>query len=163
MHTVTKVFRDTWAILVLVLATSIISPTGPAAAAPDRPPGVSANLSVFFRNIETGLCLDSNGTQIYTHVCNGGDWQRWDITYRGTYIEVRNRRTALCLDSNGVQIYPHVCNGGDWQRWDDQPNLPPTPNVHVHRVSGLCLDSNYAGQVYPHICNGGLFQRWQAI
>ncbi|MEU1780766.1 RICIN domain-containing protein [Streptomyces abikoensis] len=32
-----------------------------------------------FQNVATGKCLDTNGSSIYPHECNGGNYQRWII------------------------------------------------------------------------------------
>lgn len=31
-----------------------------------------------YKNLATGYCLDSNAArQVYTHICNGGSYQKW--------------------------------------------------------------------------------------
>ncbi|MFI6906438.1 hypothetical protein ACIBKY_34615 [Nonomuraea sp. NPDC050394] len=66
-------------------------------------------------------CLDGNHTQAYGHSCNGGTWQRWDVTFKKKtfhhdvgkdvlWYQLRNRQTGGCLDSNGRSVYIHACN-----------------------------------------------------
>ncbi|MFD3996161.1 ricin-type beta-trefoil lectin domain protein [Streptomyces sp. NPDC058548] len=63
-----------------------------------------------------GFCLDSNGAgNVYTHSCNGGNYQRWVWRSDST---LQNGATGRCLDSDGAgNVYTLPCNGGSYQKW----------------------------------------------
>ncbi|WP_229820196.1 RICIN domain-containing protein [Streptomyces abikoensis] len=107
-----------------------------------------------FQNVATGKCLDTNGSSIYPHECNGGNYQRWYRNVGGGY-QLQNVATGKCLDTNGSSLYPHDCNGGNYQRWIFNGYPYQLQNV----ATGKCLDTN-GSSMYPHDCNGGNYQRW---
>ncbi|GGK03598.1 hypothetical protein GCM10010123_36910 [Pilimelia anulata] len=112
-----------------------------------------------FKNVATGFCLDSNAAkQAYTHGCNGGNYQKWDVQSSGGVV-LKNVATGFCLDSNAAkQAYTHACNGGSYQKWTV---LRRGGDVGFKNVAtGFCLDSNAAKQLYTHACNGGNYQWW---
>ena len=71
-----------------------------------------------YRNLATSFCLDGNAAgKVYTHGCNAGAFQRWNVT-GGATVVLKNVRTGRCLDSNTRrQVYTHGCNGGSFQKW----------------------------------------------
>lgn len=106
------------------------------------------------KNLETGLCLDSDGSKTYTFECNGGDFQKWNVMTNGMYAMFINEATNQCLDSNeSGKVYTMACNGGDYQKWE-------IGNRMRNKETGKCLDSNRDRKVYTMACNGGDFQHW---
>ena len=114
-----------------------------------------------YKNLATSFCLDSNATgRVYTHGCNGGAFQRWNVT-GGNAVQLKNVRTGRCLDSNTARrVYTLRCNGGSFQRWRPIYNAGGT-RTFKNVATGVCVDSNTARRVYTHGCNGGSFQKWR--
>jgi serine/threonine-protein kinase len=113
-----------------------------------------------YKNLATGFCLDSNlAGKAYTHGCNAGAFQRWNVT-GGATVVLKNVRTGRCLDSNTRrQVYTLPCNGGNFQRWRVFYNANGTRTFR-NVSTKFCLDSNTARRLYTHACNGGSFQKW---
>ena len=113
-----------------------------------------------YKNLATGFCLDSNAKgKAYTHGCNGGAFQHWNVT-GGKVVQLKNVRTKRCLDSNTRrQVYTLPCNGGNFQHWRVFYNANGT-RTFKNVSTGFCLDSNTRRQVYTHGCNKGSFQKW---
>jgi Ricin-type beta-trefoil lectin domain len=114
-----------------------------------------------YKNLATGFCLDSNlAGKAYTHNCNAGAFQRWNVT-GGKTVRLKNVRTGRCLDSNTrQQAYTLPCNGGNFQRWRVFYNANGT-RTFKNVSTGFCLDSNTRQRLYTHRCNGGSFQKWR--
>jgi hypothetical protein len=114
-----------------------------------------------YKNLATSFCLDSNPAgKVYTHGCNAGAFQRWNVT-GGTTVQLKNVRTGRCLDSNTRrQVYTLRCNGGNFQRWRVFYNANGTRTFR-NVSTKFCLDSNTARRVYTHGCNKGAFQKWR--
>ena len=81
--------------------------------------------------------------------------------YQANWIGI-DVQTGLCLDTGNYSptngnVYTDGCNyySVNSQNWQFKVN------TIVNAETGLCLDSNYAGQVYTDSCNGGNFQNWQ--
>ena len=110
----------------------------------------------WWRDIATGLCLDSNTSgSAYTLSCNGGSFQQWVWSGSASAVEHRNVATGLCLDINtSGRVYTLSCNGGSFQKWRR------AGQQWINVATGLCLDSNTSGRVYTLSCNGGSFQKW---
>jgi hypothetical protein len=123
------------------------------------PSNAQASVRVY-KNLATSFCLDSNlKGKVYTHGCNGGAFQRWNVT-GGNAVQLKNVRTGRCLDSNTRrQVYTLPCNGGNFQRWTVFYNAGGT-RTFKNVSTGFCLDSNTRRQVYTHGCNKGSFQKW---
>ncbi|MGW5577176.1 RICIN domain-containing protein [Micromonospora chokoriensis] len=69
-------------------------------------------------NQKYGACLDANQTEVYGLGCNGGNFQRWNVTGAGNgFWRIQNRATGKCLDSDARRVYMLSCNGGLNQRW----------------------------------------------
>jgi hypothetical protein len=76
----------------------------------------------FFQNVATDLCLESNDQgKVYTHSCNWGDYQKWEILHPipdPYVITFRSLQSGLCLHSDPTgRVYTQACNGLDEQRW----------------------------------------------
>ena len=66
----------------------------------------------------TGYCLDGNSTKLYTHVCNGGEYQQWHVS--DSTATLTSEATNDCLDGSGTSVYPHACNAGNaYQEWQE--------------------------------------------
>jgi serine/threonine-protein kinase len=113
-----------------------------------------------YKNLATSFCLDSNlAGKAYTHACNAGAFQRWNVT-GGATVVLKNVRTGRCLDSNTRrQVYTLPCNGGNFQHWRVFHNANGTRTFR-NVSTKFCLDSNTARRLYTHACNGGSFQKW---
>ena len=162
VETATVVLTPTFTLTILpttvvptTTATLIPSPTHTPTFTPTNtrtPTKTPTNTPTFktYINVATGVCLDSNGVDVYPLTCNGGDFQNWD--HQGQRLV--NVATSLCLDSNGTDVYILPCNGGSYQNWDRQGQRL------IHMATGLCLDSN-GTEVYILACNGGSYQNWR--
>jgi hypothetical protein len=141
----------------LCLALTVLSILATTAVAvPARATGYPGGLM----NAQTGLCLDSGGSSVYPHSCNGGDYQRWGYARNTTGLPIANKATSRCLDSDySGRVYTLACNGGTYQRWYVYYAGGARYSKLVNYQTGLCLDSD-AGRVYTHACNGGSYQTW---
>ncbi|MEU2616455.1 RICIN domain-containing protein [Micromonospora sp. NPDC007271] len=63
-----------------------------------------------------------------------------------------------CLDVANY-VSTTTCSGASGQQWTINPNSIGE-TTFVNYQTGLCLDSNSAGDVYAISCNGGAYQRW---
>ncbi len=70
---------------------------------------------VTIRNVQTGRCLDSNGSAVYLGTCNGGYHQKWnpagEVLLHAVYFQ-----SALDGNANG-DVYPHQRNDSAYQNW----------------------------------------------
>jgi hypothetical protein len=142
-------------LMVLVLVAAGIVPA-PASAATQT-----------FRNVQYGLCLDSNAnSDVYTHPC-GSDYQRWVVIAAGTSVngnnirQLRSNMTGLCLDTNIVgEIFTLACEDTPFQRWEIfvRSNGIKFRNMQTR----LCLASRADRSVYSLDCNAAPTnaQRW---
>jgi hypothetical protein len=114
-----------------------------------------------YRNVATGLCLDSNSNRyVYTRSCNSGSYQKWNVSTSGSARIFRNVATGYCLDSNANRnVYTRRCNGGSYQKW----SITRSGSYLIFKnvATGLCLDSNTSRYVYTRVCNGGSYQKWR--
>lgn len=64
------------------------------------------------KNIESGKCLDGNGSALYTLGCNDGEYQNWNTqsvnNESGRYV-FKHAVSGKCLDSDGSSTYLHDC------------------------------------------------------
>ncbi|GAA1926850.1 RICIN domain-containing protein [Streptantibioticus ferralitis] len=110
--------------------------------------------SVQLKDQNDGQCLDSNNSgDLYVLNCNGGNYQRWDVTsYAGNVgnyydrVQIRNRQTGRCLRVDRMHMaldpvwsnwhYVGKTGSCDYQDWHDQWNLTwvgntnPNPNSY---------------------------------
>lgn len=103
------------------------------------------------RNIATGMCLNTDGYNVWTenYECANRRWT-WD----GTRIYERSRPwNCLQSDSSGTVIVGSCSAGG--ATWFGGYNDSIRSNA-----SFMCLDSNHQGRVYTLACNWGDYQRW---
>ena len=142
---------NSFAISGSVIIASILAVTATSIAAP---------VVETYQNVVTKFCLDSNDfRQVYTHRCNGGSYQKWQVIRSGDTRILKNVETRSCLDSNAArQVYTHGCNGGSYQKW--KAIRSGNAIVFQNVVTKLCLDSNAARQVYTHPC-GSEYQKWR--
>jgi serine/threonine-protein kinase len=122
---------------------------------------VAVNSPERYQNVGTQKCLDSNSAgEVYTFDCNGGSFQKWNVSRVTPYRILKNAATGKCLESNTAgQAYTLNCNGGSFQKWNiiGVGSYIKFKNV----ATGKCLESNTAGQTYTLDCNDGNFQNWQ--
>nr|WP_062330415.1 hypothetical protein [Herbidospora sakaeratensis] len=130
------------------------------------------------RNIETGLCLDSdfNGA-VYARGCsarNTNDHQLWQpiLLIRGNgvpgsnlqydLVALKNKATKRCLALTGSNTLRTTLDcEEDAQEWSAQGL--GWNDVLFWKWSGstrYAVDGNRSGSVYAHPWNGGRYQRW---
>ncbi|MFJ6621361.1 RICIN domain-containing protein [Kitasatospora sp. NPDC091335] len=71
-----------------------------------------------FKNPASGHCLDGNGADVYTHPCNGGDYQKWTTT-SGSPKSIKHNKSGKYLDANGtvgaeVGFQPTISTASRW-------------------------------------------------
>ena len=122
-----------------------------------------AGVTRTYRNLATGYCLDSNAARaVYTLGCNGGSYQKWDVSGTDSATVFRNLATGFCLDSNtDGRVYTLRCNGGSFQKWRVYRYSDGVTMRFRNVATGRCLDSNAARAVYTLACNGGSYQKWR--
>ncbi|TDD57760.1 xylanase [Kribbella antibiotica] len=132
-----------------VLTAGLALTVAPTAA------NASVQFDYSFPNIQTGRCLDNNGTSLYTLPCNHGANQTWYPTSDSRGL--RSNGTNQCLDSNSAgRAYVLGCNGGAYQQW-----VLERSGLIRNVATGLCLDSNHNGAAYTLPCNSGnRYQLW---
>ncbi|QFZ24400.1 hypothetical protein EKG83_21345 [Saccharothrix syringae] len=105
-------------------------------------------------------CLDHNSTDgVHTRTCNGGDWQKWEVTsYPDGTKRFMNVATKMCLDNSEYGVRGWGCNDGAWQRWR-MGNWGGGKYELVSQWNNLCLDNSVYG-VRTVGCNGLSYQMW---
>jgi hypothetical protein len=133
----------------MMIAGAVTATAAPASA---QAPAVFGYYKLV--DVQTGYCLDGNGSQVYTNPCDQNNtWQIWQVN--GSVLT--HAKTNTCLDSNsGGSAYLLGCNGGNNQSWRGGI----TNTEVVNNATGRCLDSNYNHAVYTGTCNGGNYQKW---
>lgn len=80
----------------------------------------NSNGSLTFHNVATGLCLDGDGTSVYTHSCSAGNgYQQWLPTWGGSGWILKHVASGKVLDmqTDGTPYF-NAQNGGNYQQWD---------------------------------------------
>ncbi len=143
----------------------------PAHATPANP--VQANAvqapgpPVLLRNVQSGLCLQSDGSQLFTAACHGGLTQQWRHDYRDTnLLTLIHHATGLCVEGLSPPWY-HVglyqCVGGfPAQVWVEQPG-PSATRTYTNWMAGRCLDGYRISAINLWPCGSSTSQRWQAF
>lgn len=72
---------------------------------------------VTIRNVNSGRCLDSNGSAVYLGGCNGGYYQKWSLHNDGVISHAVYGQSALDSNANG-SVYLQYQNGGNYQKWN---------------------------------------------
>ncbi|MFI1398127.1 RICIN domain-containing protein [Streptomyces sp. NPDC020681] len=143
----------------------------PAAALSVVTSGNSAQASAgasILRNMETGLCLDSNfNGDVYTSPCgspiDSNAFQLWErFEFRGS-VQLTNIATGRCLSQRWDRpIATEPCSlshpSAGWQFWGVEGGWD---NIVLRNSYSDALDSDRAGGVYSYPYNGGGFQRWK--
>jgi Ricin-type beta-trefoil lectin domain-like len=135
---------------------------GPAPTPTTKPNTTPKPQALTLKNLATSFCLDSNPSyQVYTHVCNGGAYQKWGVQNNNdSTISFADLATSFCLETNtNNEVHTWSCNGGPYQKWQIQDNGDGSITFQNPETS-FCLDSNPSA-VYTHVCNGGSYQRWR--
>lgn len=116
----------------------------------------------FIKNYATNLYLDSNGDSIYTHVGNGGNFQKWEMIPAGDgSFHFINIAVHKALDG-GDSPYPGFVNWGDFQRWILVTVNEDAKLYYIRQpISAKILDSNFLGQVYFNYLFPNNYQTWK--
>ncbi|GAA1983151.1 ricin-type beta-trefoil lectin domain protein [Catenulispora subtropica] len=80
----------------------------------------NSNGSLTFQDVATGLCLDGDGTSVYTHPCTAGNgYQQWLPTWGGSGWILKHVASGKVLDmqTDGTPYF-NAQNGGNYQQWD---------------------------------------------
>lgn len=126
-------------------------------------PVAQADTAWVLKSRFSNWCLDHNpGDGVHTRKCNGGDYQRWDVTfYPDGTTRYMNIATKMCLDASEHGVRGWGCNDLNYQRWT-RGAFNSTEFQLLHMRSNHCLDSSEHG-VRTIGCNGGMWQRWVRV
>lgn len=78
----------------------------------DGTDGIHSDITL--RNIQTGYCLDGNGTTLYTHAC-GGFYQDWNVSTE--HLMMDQEATGKCMATSGTTVSYQACNGAINESW----------------------------------------------
>jgi hypothetical protein len=78
----------------------------------DGTDGVHTDISL--RNAQTGMCLDGNGSSLYTHAC-GGSYQDWNTN--GLILGQEAFNGTKCMASGGTSVFYESCSGVLNESW----------------------------------------------
>jgi hypothetical protein len=134
------------------------------AIGPGAKPALAAPAPAFMQNYQTGLCLASNGTSVYTEQCTYGISEEWEIAPTPSSSPnqaIQSVQSGLWLDSNSAgDLYTNTGNGGAYQSW--VVLYPNDDGMFAFQdvATGRWLDSNYSHAAYTNPGNGGTYQSW---
>lgn len=150
---------------VLTLTTSLTaaSATSATEAAADSAPPIASAAGGPIKNRATNYCLDANYEgRVYTHPCNGGNFQNWTTVWAGYGMKIVNIATAQCLTiaEEGTSVFTLPCTWGvtgQHQKWISSANgLIP---VETDEYEYLALYSDFSREV--RLGDSGTdFARW---
>lgn len=128
--------------------------TAPAAHATENAAQAAGTIVTFqYRNVQTGLCLDSDSKgNIYTKGCGSTNpYQQWERAESGGQVVLRNVATRRCLAKKDPFFNPTVLetNAKCTDTWKE--TIAGGKFRMLDNYSGnLALDSNAKGNVYLH-------------
>jgi hypothetical protein len=145
------------------------APVPPASASASQDSTVTSTVTVRLTSLHSNKCLDvagwgtTNGSNVHSWECHGGDNQKWRLLPNGTIQSVHSNK---CLDvagwgtANGTNVMLWDCHGGQNQQWRVLPN-GALQSLH----SNKCLDvggASTANGANVHIwdCHGGANNMW---
>ena len=119
---------------------------------------------VFLQNLQTGMCLASDGLFVYTESCAYDDSERWlleNTPSSSPNFALQSLESGYWLDSNSAgDLYALPGNGGSNQSWVWLYPNDDGLNAFQDVATGRWLDSDYAGNAYTSPGNGGTYQSW---
>ncbi|MEU9796689.1 RICIN domain-containing protein [Streptomyces sparsogenes] len=150
--------------LAAVLGASAMLLAGMSGSASAAEAGIQAE-GRQFKNVQTGLCLDSDAKgNAYTKSCgNDNPYQRWSLVWKDDGYVLRNEKTLRCLGVDGGDaVYTEQCSkypasSQQWT-WD---SLDGGRLILRSVANGRALDSNHEGQLYTSpYGTGNLYMQW---
>ncbi|MEV0407071.1 ricin-type beta-trefoil lectin domain protein [Actinoallomurus sp. NPDC050550] len=131
-------------------------------------------------NLQTGNCLDAGTSQVHTQACNGGDYQRWNVTsydsdvnnYYGR-VQIQSVHDKRCLrmyhSGGGIAVVVGSCDSraveDQWHiTWVGNHAQNPNNSWQFFNVGGTganpwaatCLDSGQSRLAFQYNPNQGL-------
>ncbi|ANZ42249.1 hypothetical protein BBK82_46280 [Lentzea guizhouensis] len=116
----------------------------------------AAGINIKHASVRT--CLDSNAAgAVYTHNCNGNDYQEWENYTPGKF---RNKATQRCLGSNGNSVFTTANCAAGSTNWTTTSGSPK----HIkHATTGVCLHNAGGHGSAVGLAACGSATRWSTL
>lgn len=142
------------AVLLTVGGAAAGTDNASAADAGSSRPALAASDVRVFRNAVLKDCLDDSIVyKLRPFICNGMDYQRWEVIPTGDISPsyyIRNANTHRCLDDSVLGVRTLDCNNLNYQKWFFA--YSGSGDELQNQATGNCLQENSWGRLVMVTC-----------